>query len=85
MPEFKSDYSQVFSFDTDGLGNMTGKVSTETVTPQKSIGDNLNYSFNYVYDGNYAHRLVSVGDRHYTYDSNGNIIEEKEGESMEGS
>nr|MBP3282511.1 hypothetical protein [Treponema sp.] len=85
VPEFKSDYSQVFTFDTDGLGNMTSKVSTETVTPQKSIGDNLNYSFNYVYDGNYAHRLVSVGDRHYTYDSNGNIIEEKEGESMEGS
>ena len=34
MPEFKSDYSQVFSFDTEGLGNMTRKVSTETVTPR---------------------------------------------------
>ena len=50
VPEFVSNYSQVFSFDTDGLGNMTGKASKETVTPQKSIGDNLNYNFDYVYD-----------------------------------
>ena len=63
MPEFVSNYSQVFRFDSDGLGNMTSKVSKETVTPQKSIGDNLNYSFNYVYDENFAHRLVRVGER----------------------
>ena len=85
VPEFVSNYSQLFEFDSDGLGNMTSKVSTESVTPQKSIGDNLNYSFNYVYDENYAHRLVSAGDRHYTYDSNGNIIEERDGEFMEES
>ena len=52
---------------------MASKVSTETVTPQKSIGDNLNYSFNYVYDDSYAHRLISAGDRYYKYDANGNI------------
>ena len=79
VPEFKSDYSQVFSFDTEGLGNMTSKVSSETVTPHKTIGDNLNYSFNYVYDENYAHRLVRAGDRYYKYDSNGNIICEQDG------
>ncbi len=78
-PEFVSNYSQLFEFDTDGLGNMTSKVSTETVSPQKSIGDNLNYSFNYVYDENYAHRLVRAGDRYYKYDSNGNIICEQDG------
>ena len=55
------------------------KVSTESVTPQKSIGDNLNYSFNYVYDENYAHRLISAGDRYYKYDANGNIICEQDG------
>ena len=78
-PEFVSNYSQLFEFDTDGLGNMTSKVSSETVTPQKSIGDNLNYSFNYVYDENYAHRLINAGDRYYKYDANGNIICEQDG------
>ena len=78
-PEFVSNYSQLFEFDTDGLGNMTSKVSTETVSPQKSIGDNLNYSFNYVYNENYAHRLVRAGDRYYKYDANGNIICEQDG------
>ena len=84
VPEFKSEYSQIFSFDSDGLGNMTSKVSTETVSPQKSIGDNLNYSFNYVYDENFAHRLVRAGDRYYKYDANGNITVEQDG-SFDGS
>ena len=78
-PEFVSNYSQLFEFDTDGLGNMTSKVSSETVTPHKTIGDNLNYSFNYVYNENYAHRLVRAGDRYYKYDSNGNITAEQDG------
>ena len=55
------------------------KVSTETVSPQKAIGDNLNYTFNYVYDDNYAHRLISAGGRYYKYDANGNIICEQDG------
>ncbi|WP_288605585.1 RHS repeat-associated core domain-containing protein [uncultured Treponema sp.] len=79
VPEFVSTYSQSFSFDADGLGNMTSKVSSETLSPQKSIGDNLNYSFNYVYDDSYAHRLVRAGDRYYKYDSNGNITAEQDG------
>ena len=79
VPEFKSNYLQVFEFDSDGLGNMVSKVSSETVTPNKSIGDNLNYSFNYTYDDNYAHRLVNVGERYYQYDSNGNVTAEQDG------
>ena len=79
VPEFVSTYSQAFGFDADGLGNMTSKISTETVTPQKSIGDNLNYSFEYAYDENYAHRLVRAGDRYYQYDANGNIVCEQDG------
>ena len=79
VPEFVSTYSQSFAFDADGLGNMTSKISTETVTPQKSIGDNLNYSFAYNYDKNYAHRLINAGDRYYKYDANGNIICEQDG------
>ena len=79
VPEFKSDYSQVFTFDSDGLGNMTSKISTESVTPHKTIGDNLNYNFNYVYDENFAHRLINAGERYYKYDANGNIICEQDG------
>ena len=82
-PEFVSSYLQKFTFDELGLGNMTSKVSTETVSPQKSIGDNLNYSFAYNYDKNYAHRLINAGDRYYKYDANGNIICEQDG-SFEG-
>lgn len=69
----------LLSFDSDGLGNMTSKVSTETVTPQKTIGDNLNYNFKYVYDESFAHRLVSAGDRFYKYDANGNVVCEQDG------
>ena len=79
VPEFKSDYSQVFTFDSDGLGNMTSKISTESVTPHKTIGDNLNYNFDYVYDENFAHRLINAGERYYKYDANGNIICEQDG------
>ena len=79
VPEFKSDYTQTFSFDSIGLGNMTSKVSSESITPQKTIGDNLNYSFAYNYDENYAHRLINAGDRYYKYDANGNIICEQDG------
>ena len=78
-PEFVSNYSQLFEFDTDGLGNMTSKVSSETVTPHKTIGDNLNYSFDYLYDEKFAHRLSRAGDRYYKYDANGNIICEQDG------
>ena len=79
VPEFVSAYSQTFAFDTAGLGNMVSKVSSETVTPKKTVGDDLNYSFKYVYDEKFAHRLVSAGDQHYKYDSNGNVICEQDG------
>ena len=79
VPEFVSNYSQNFEFCTDGLGNMTSKVSKESVRPNKKIGDNLNYRFDYIYDENFAHRLVRAGDRYYKYDANGNIICEQDG------
>jgi len=78
-PEYVSNYTQEFTFDTLGLGNMTSKTSTEKVSPHKIIGDDLNYEFVYNYDENYAHRLVNIGNRYYKYDSNGNIICEQEG------
>ncbi len=38
----------------------------------------MNYGFDYVYDENYAHRLVRAGDRHYQYDENGNVVLEQD-------
>lgn len=58
---------------------MTGKVSTEKVSPHKKIGDNLNYNIAYVYDTDYSHRLINAGDRYYKYDANGNVICEQDG------
>ena len=84
VPEFKSNYTQTFTFDSIGLGNMTSKVSLESITPQKTIGDNLNYSFEYAYDENYAHRLVRAGDRYYKYEANGNIVCEQDGDFESG-
>lgn len=58
---------------------MMNKLSSEKVSPEKTIGDDLNYNLIYNYDENYAHRLKHVGNRYYKYDSNGNIICEKDG------
>ena len=84
VPDYKSTYTQNFAFDDKGLGNMMSKISKETVSPLKVIGDNLNYNIGYVYDENYAHRLVQAGNRYYKYDANGNIICEQDG-SFDGS
>ena len=39
-------------------------------------GERVSY---HVYDENFAHRLVRVGERYDKYDSNGNIIWEQDG------
>ncbi len=43
------------------------------------IGNDLNYNLVYNYDRNYTHRLISIGERHYKYDANGNLVCEKDG------
>lgn len=50
---------------------MTSKVSSENVSPMKIIGDDLNYHLVYIYNSEYAHRLINVGNRYYQYDANG--------------
>ena len=79
VPEFVSSYEQSFVFDEAGLGNMMKKTSSESVTPKKTIGDNLNYTFDYVYDPNYSHRLINAGNMYYQYDANGNVTCEQDG------
>jgi hypothetical protein len=46
---------------------MMQKVSSETVSPAKKIGDDLNYTLDYTNDSEYAHRLVQAGERYYQY------------------
>ncbi len=79
VPEHISTYEQIFTFDQDGLGNMTRKLSSNTISSDMVIGDNLNYDINYTYDPSYAHRIINAGNRYYKYDSNGNIICEQDG------
>ena len=75
VPEHESTYTQSFSFDI--LGNMTTKTSAETVYPEKTIGDALNYSIDFSYAEGFAHRLDHAGDRYYSYDDDGNVVRER--------
>ncbi|HHU37646.1 MAG TPA: hypothetical protein GXZ47_10550, partial [Treponema sp.] len=74
-----SNYKQNFTFSNDGLCNMEEKSSSSTVTPQSTIGQNLNYTMGYSYYDGYAHRLEKAGTRFYRYDGNGNVLTEREG------
>ena len=82
VPEHESTYTQSFSFDI--LGNMTTKTSSETVYPEKKIGDALNYSIDFSYAEGFAHRLDHAGERYYSYDADGNVVRERNGEMSDG-
>ena len=82
VPEHESTYTQSFSFDI--LGNMTTKTSAETVFPEKTIGDVLNYSIGFSYSEGFAHRLDHAGQRYYSYDADGNVIRERNGGMSDG-
>ena len=73
---YVSNYEQSWRFDN--IGNMKSKYSEMIDKPhnQHSSSD-LNYSFEYTYDPNYAHRTISADNMFYTYDANGNIINER--------
>ncbi len=73
---YVSNYEQSWRFDN--IGNMKSKYSEMIDKPhnQHSSTD-LNYSFEYTYDPNYAHRTISADNMFYTYDANGNIINER--------
>ena len=73
-PSYNATYSQTFAFSSDGLCNMTGKVSKES----EVLEDDLNYTLDYTYDSDYAHRAVQAGSRYYRYDANGNLIREQD-------
>ena len=76
--DYTSNYKQTFAFDTLGMGNMTSKVSSVYNNPDRLLGENINYSLEYEYDQNYAHRVKRIGERYYSYDENGNVILEQD-------
>jgi RHS repeat-associated protein len=77
MAEYTSLYSQSFAYDA--IGNMTSKLSASSTSPARSVGDDLNYSYAYVYYAGKAHQAERIGNLYYRYDGNGNTIEEREG------
>ena len=60
------------------MGNMTSKVSSVYNNPDRLLGENINYSLEYEYDRNYAHRVKRIGNRYYSYDENGNVVLEQD-------
>jgi RHS repeat-associated protein len=77
--EYTAGYEQTYSFDTQGLGNMTLKTSMAESSNGKLLGDPLNYQFAYEYESGYAHRAKQIGERYYRYDRNGNVTVEQDG------
>jgi len=76
--DYTSNYKQTFGFDSLGMGNMTAKISSVYTNPSRTIGEDLNYSLEYEYDENYAHRVKRIGNRYYSYDENGNVVLEQD-------
>ena len=77
IAEYTSHYNQDFTYDA--IGNMTSKLSSGRTSPNRSVGDNLNYSYAYSYYPGKAHQAERIGNQYYRYDGSGNVIEEREG------
>ena len=78
-PDYTATYTQEYTYDSAGLGNMMRKKSWTAMSRQKTVGDGLDYDFDYEYEEGYVHRLKRAGTRYYKYDANGNVILEREG------
>jgi RHS repeat-associated protein len=74
--EYVTNYTQTFNFSI--IGNMTSKVSTESVSNPNRIGADLNYNLDYAYYPG-THKAERIGSRYYDYDLNGNLSAEREG------
>ena len=58
MSSYTSTCTQQFSFDA--IGNMTGKQSTLSVTPQKTVGAALDYALDYAYYSGKPHQAERI-------------------------
>lgn len=69
-------YSQSFSYDI--IGNMlTQTAAHPEKTPASADPDALNYSFTYSYGSAKPHAATAIGNWAYSYDANGNVVEEQ--------
>ncbi|WP_319563286.1 SpvB/TcaC N-terminal domain-containing protein [Marispirochaeta sp.] len=75
--DYTSRYSQEYDFDS--LGNFSSKTSSQGYSPNRTPMGSLNYNLEYRYYEGKPHRVQWVGNTHYSYDNNGNVIEEREG------
>ncbi|MCL2722509.1 MAG: hypothetical protein FWD47_14355 [Treponema sp.] len=57
---------------------MTKKLSESIVSTPNRLGDNLNYNLDYDYIQG-TRKASRIGNRHYSYDLNGNLIAERDG------
>jgi RHS repeat-associated protein len=72
---YTSRYEQSWRFDN--IGNMKSKYSEKVdsgINPHTA--SDLNYSFENFFDENYAHRIARSDNMFFTYDANGNLINE---------
>ncbi|MCL2722651.1 MAG: hypothetical protein FWD47_15085, partial [Treponema sp.] len=74
--EYTTTYKQDFTFNR--IGNMTNKISESMVSTPNRLGDNLNYNLDYDYVQG-TRKASRIGNRHYSYDLNGNLIAERDG------
>ncbi|MCL2722630.1 MAG: hypothetical protein FWD47_14970 [Treponema sp.] len=76
VTEYTTTYKQDFTFNR--IGNMTNKLSESMVSTPNRLGDNLNYNLDYDYIQG-TRKASRIGNRHYSYDLNGNLIAERDG------
>jgi RHS repeat-associated protein len=79
LMDHRARYSQHFSYDGGGLGNVERKTSATMNSDSRRVGDELDYQLAYDYEAGYAHRVSRIGTRYYRYDKNGNVVVEQDG------
>jgi len=77
LTDFTSTYQQRYSYDS--IGNIQTKSSEVVNVPAVSRGQALNYQLEYQYYANKPHQVEQIGQLWYSYDGNGNVIEERAG------
>jgi YD repeat-containing protein len=64
-------YEQQFIYDD--IGNMTQKISSNTILPYNTKPEHLNYNLQYTYSPTKPHQATKIGTKNYAYDDNGNV------------
>ena len=68
---WRNSYQQSYRYDR--IGNMTGKTSSNQISPSAVQPGHLNYDLAYTYDADRPHQATRIGELAYRYDANGNL------------